>query len=103
GAFVAGEGRIEDAPVTEAHLDRIVSDTPIARPLKVVWDPGHGAPASVLPALTSRLPGEHVLINCEVDSTFPAHHPDPTQAENLVQLQEEVLRQAADLGIAFDG
>jgi phosphomannomutase len=54
-------------------------------------------------ALTARLPGRHVLLNDRIDGTFPAHHPDPTVAKNLVQLQEAVLREKADLGIAFDG
>jgi len=103
GVFVDGKGQSYDAPVTDRHIDRIVADNPIARPLKVVWDPGHGAAAVILPALTARLPGEHILINCVVDSTFPAHHPDPTQAENLAQLQETVRRERADFGIALDG
>jgi phosphomannomutase len=53
--------------------------------------------------LAGRLPGRHVLLNETIDGTFPAHHPDPTVAKNLVQLQEAVLREGADLGVAFDG
>src|SRR5690606_19815953 len=34
---------------------------------------------------------------------FPAHHPDPTVPENLVQLQEAVAAERCDLGIGFDG
>lgn len=103
GAYQSGSGRSANAPVAGRHIDRIVADNPINRSLKVVWDPGHGAPAAILPALTAALPGRHVLINCEVDSQFPAHHPDPTEPENLVQLQETVLREGADFGIALDG
>lgn len=103
GAFVDGEGRLVDAPVMDRHIDRIVQDNPAPRAMKVVWDPGHGAPAAILPALTARLPGEHILINCDVDSTFPAHHPDPTQPENLAELQDKVRETGADFGVAFDG
>jgi phosphomannomutase len=53
--------------------------------------------------LTARLPGRHILLNEMIDGTFPAHHPDPTIPENLVQLQEAVARERCDLGIAFDG
>jgi phosphomannomutase len=49
------------------------------------------------------LPGRHILINAEIDGTFPAHHPDPTVPANLVQLQAAVAREGCDLGIAFDG
>ncbi len=103
GRTVDGAGSLTDTPVMQEHIDRIVSDNPVARPMKVVWDPGHGAPAAILPDLTKRLPGEHILINCAVDSRFPAHHPDPTEAKNLAQLQAEVLRVGADFGVAFDG
>ena len=40
---------------------------------------------------------------CESDGTFPNHHPDPTVPENLRDLQAEVRRHGAELGIAFDG
>jgi phosphomannomutase len=53
--------------------------------------------------LARRLPGRHILLNERIDGTFPAHHPDPTVAKNLVQLQEAVAREGADLGVAFDG
>ncbi len=103
GRFGNGEGRTEETPVTDQHIERIVADNPVERPLKVVWDPGHGSAATILPGLTARLPGGHILINCEVDGRFPAHHPDPTQPENLVQLQKEVRERKADFGVAFDG
>jgi len=103
GEYVNGDGSFEHTPVDAPHMARIVNDNPIAAPMTVVWDPGHGAPASILPALTAMLPGTHHLINCEVDSSFPAHHPDPTKAENLAQLQGEVKRTGADIGIALDG
>ncbi|GGG49884.1 phosphomannomutase [Caldovatus sediminis] len=73
------------------------------RRLRVVWDPGNGAAGEVLKRLVARLPGEHFVINAAVDGTFPNHHPDPTVPRNLAQLIEEVAREKADLGIAFDG
>ena len=39
----------------------------------------------------------------EIDGTFPNHHPDPSQPENLAELKTLVLREGLDLGIAFDG
>ena len=53
--------------------------------------------------MTQQLPGRHTLLNSKIDGTFPAHHPDPTVAENLVQLQQAVTASRCDLGIAFDG
>jgi phosphomannomutase/phosphoglucomutase len=39
----------------------------------------------------------------EVDGTFPNHHPDPSEPENLVDLIESVRLIDADLGFALDG
>ena len=107
GAFAeAGEGRggITLHDIKPAYLDRLARDmTKTGRPPTVVWDPGNGAAAAVSEGLCERLPGRHVLINATVDGTFPNHHPDPTVPDNLVQLQEAVAREGADLGIAFDG
>jgi phosphomannomutase len=86
-----------------AYVDALRTGFSGGRPLTAVWDLGNGAAGEVVAALTSRLPGTHILINEAIDGTFPAHHPDPTVPANLVQLQEAVLAHRADLGFAFDG
>ncbi len=73
------------------------------RALTVVWDPGNGSGGDIVQRLVERLPGRHTVINGTIDGTFPAHHPDPTVAKNLVQIIAEVAKQGADLGIALDG
>ena len=73
------------------------------RLLKVVWDNGNGAAGEVLRRLVAGLPGEHTVLNGEIDGRFPAHHPDPTVPANLQQLIAEVAAQGADIGIALDG
>jgi len=40
---------------------------------------------------------------CEMDGTFPNHHPDPTVVENLETLIERVVASKASVGIAWDG
>ena len=90
--------------VEPAYLDRLMQDVETTnRPLKVVWDNGNGAAGDVLAKLVQRLPGEHIVLNGPIDGLFPAHHPDPTVAKNLVQLIAAVATHQADLGIAFDG
>jgi phosphomannomutase len=103
GAFYEGAGELATTPVHDAYVRRILRDATTATPRRIVWDPGHGAVAQVLADVTNGLPGEHHLLNAEVDGTFPAHHPDPTVPENLDQLQLAVEASQADLGIAFDG
>jgi len=73
------------------------------RKLKVVVDPGNGTGGIVGPTLLRALGHEVVEQFCELDGTFPNHHPDPTVEKNLVDLQKRVLAEKADLGIAYDG
>ncbi len=88
---------------SQAYIERLAQLGAAAPPLRVVWDCGSGAVGAVIGGLTQRLPGQHTLLNAVVDGHFPAHHPDPSVAENLRELQAAVLAQGADVGIAFDG
>ncbi len=96
-------GRVEDWVIFDDYVERIARDYDGTRPLAVAWDPGNGATGDVVSRLTATLPGRHIVINAAIDGHFPAHHPDPTVAENLVQLQETVRAHGCDVGIAFDG
>jgi phosphomannomutase len=100
----AGEGSERAVDVSADYLRRLLSDWDGGdRQLKVVWDNGNGAAGEILRRLVTTLPGEHRVLNGDIDGTFPAHHPDPTVPKNLEQLIAEVRAQGADLGIAFDG
>jgi phosphomannomutase len=103
GAWHRGSAGSERRSVFDAYVARLVEDYDGNRPLKIVWDAGNGATGDVLVALTKQLPGTHILLNETIDGTFPAHHPDPTEPKNLVQLQAAVAEHGADFGIGFDG
>ena len=99
----ARRGQVEDREVAATYTARLLADYDGTRPLHVAWDAGNGATGEVLQRLVAGLPGRHVLLNETIDGRFPAHHPDPTEPKNLVQLQETVRARGCDLGIAFDG
>jgi len=104
GDYAAGSGEIEDRPVFDAYVERLLVDyRGGGEALTVAWDAGNGAAGEAMAALTARLPGRHILLNAEIDGTFPAHHPDPTVPANLEQLIATVRAEGCDLGIAFDG
>jgi phosphomannomutase len=103
GNFESGEGFSVYCGVFEEYIDRLADDYNGKRDLKVAWDAGNGVTGPFIRALTNQIPGEHIIINAEVDGTFPNHHPDPTVPKNLVQLQNVVREEKCDLGIAFDG
>jgi phosphomannomutase len=96
-------GRVAQQHVFDDYVTRLAQDYDAARPLTVAWDCGNGATGEVVVQLVQRLSGRHILLNETIDGTFPAHHPDPTVPENLVQLQQKVAAEGCDLGIGFDG
>ena len=98
-----GVGEITIKAIRESYVARLMGDYRSGKGLKVAWDSGNGALGPAMVQLTSCLPGEHILLNEEVDGNFPAHHPDPTIPENLTQLKNTVILEKCDLGIAFDG
>jgi phosphomannomutase len=103
GAFAAGAGRVTEAPVFDAYIERLRRDYRGGRELSVVWDAGNGAAGPAMAALAVRLPGRHQLLFAEIDGTFPNHHPDPTVPANLEHLIAAVRESGAEVGIAFDG
>ena len=102
GSPAAG-GKVGRRSVCEPYIAALADAGKDLAPLKVIWDCGNGATGPAVERLVRRLPGSHLLLNEVVDGRFPNHHPDPAVAANLLQLQEAVLREGADVGIAFDG
>jgi len=103
GDIREGEGEVTSKDVVPAYIERIASDIQLDRPLKVVIDCGNGI-GGVCAADVLRAIGAEVLpLFDEVDGTFPNHHPDPSEPENLQDLIESVRLMDADLGLALDG
>jgi len=103
GEFPSGNGKYETADVCGPYLDRIASAVKLARPMRIAVDCGNGSPGAFAPKLYRRLGCEVIELFCEVDGTFPNHHPDPSKPENLKDLISELSRTDAEVGLAFDG
>jgi len=100
----SGSGReTSDASVLARYREGIIERHRLARPVKVVVDCGNGVGSLVAISTLRGLGAEVTPLFCESDGTFPNHHPDPTVPENLRDLQIEVRRTGAELGLAFDG
>lgn len=93
------DGILED----EVENSLKIAAHPEIKNFKIVADPANAMGSQYINALFEKIPGEIVKMNFELDGTFPAHQPDPLQAENLVDLQKRVLEEGADLGLAPDG
>jgi phosphomannomutase/phosphoglucomutase len=103
GEFASGTGTYRAAHVREAYLARIAGDVRLARPVPIIVDCGNGVAGSVAPELYRRLGCRVTELYCDVDGTFPNHHPDPTQPKNLRDLIARLAASDAEVGLAFDG
>jgi phosphomannomutase/phosphoglucomutase len=103
GDLAVGQGRLEQQQILQSYFQRIRDDIAIARPLKVVVDCGNGVAGVIAPQLLEAIGCEVIPLYCDVDGSFPNHHPDPGQPENLQDLIARVAAEQADLGLAFDG
>jgi phosphomannomutase / phosphoglucomutase len=98
------EGRVVPFDAVTPYLATVVQTVGRARrPLKLVVDAGNGTGGILGPKLLRALGHEVIELFCELDGTFPNHHPDPTVEKNLVDLQKKVRETGAHLGLAWDG
>ncbi|TDJ34107.1 MAG: phosphomannomutase/phosphoglucomutase [Gammaproteobacteria bacterium] len=101
--FAKGNGRYRERDIGKDYVDRVVGNINLDRPLKVVVDCGNGVGGLVAPQIFEAIGCQVIPLYCEVDGTFPNHHPDPSVLDNLRDLMMTVGRAGADLGLAFDG
>lgn len=98
-------GSVEESDITEDYATHCLTfiDTEGLRPLKIVVDAGNGMAGKMLPPIFERLPFEYDAMYFELDGSFPNHPPNPIEPENMEELQERVVAEGADFGVAFDG
>ena len=101
--YETGEGSEASYDILTKYKRMIASKIDIKKPMKVVMDCGNAAGAICAPEIFKNLNVELTELYCDVDGTFPNHHPDPTVKENLVDLISLVKQGSYDIGLAFDG
>ena len=98
-------GALSTRHILPAYLDKVLSfiDASIVAPFNVVLDAGSGMAGLVGPPLFDRLPCRTTRLCFEIDGTFPNHEANPLIEENRRDITDAVVRQKADIGIAWDG
>lgn len=97
------KGSIAKKDVLNEYINYVLQKIKLKRPLKLILDSGNGTCGTIPEKIFSRLGCTVKTIFAEPDGTFPNHAPDPHDEKNLVSLQKEVLKNHADLGLAYDG
>ncbi len=103
GDLACGQGVRSEQLIADSYLQRILGDIALGKKMRIGIDCGNGVAGAVAPELFRQLGCEVVEFFCEVDGTFPNHHPDPSKVENMQDLIAAVKSQQLDIGLAFDG
>ncbi|MFM8761027.1 MAG: phosphomannomutase/phosphoglucomutase, partial [Polynucleobacter victoriensis] len=101
--FASGQGTCSEQNIFPEYLQRIVGDVKLKRKIKISVDCGNGVGGAFAGKLFRELGCEVEELFCEVDGTFPNHHPDPAHLENLQDLIKNLQTTDNELGLAFDG
>ena len=103
--FPAGKqrGTLSEESFLPRYIDCLVDGIQLKKSYKIIVDSGNGVTGICAPEVYRRLGCEVTELFCEVDGSFPNHHPDPGNPKNLVEAQNKVNDIKADAGFAFDG
>jgi phosphomannomutase/phosphoglucomutase len=103
GNIDSGDGTYQQRDLIPSYIDTITSDIQLARPLNIAVDCGNGVAGVLAVELFRKLGCTITELYCDVDGTFPNHHPDPSKPENLDDIKKAIADNSLDLGLAFDG
>jgi len=100
-----GGGRFEEVSITDEFHQAVMRfiEPERVKPLRVVVDGGNGMAGPMVGPLLERLGLDLIEAYWSPDGEFPDHEPNPLLEENREFIMGEVVRQRADLGIAWDG
>jgi len=103
--FYEGKGSVNYIDIKEDYIKLITNSISLGdRKLKIVYDCGNGTTSIIVRDLFNKIPNiEWIGLFDTSDPDFPNHHPDPSVEDNLEALKQKVIKEKADLGIAFDG
>jgi len=101
----AGKGSLRSHNILPQYIEKVLSfiDPSIVKPFTTVLDAGSGMAGLVAPTLFDRLPCRTTRLCFNIDGSFPNHEANPLIEENRQDITAEVLKQRADVGIAWDG
>ena len=103
GEFAKGNGAVTPYDIVSDYTRYLEENIDISKPLDVAVDAGNGTAGFIAVPVMRALGCKVKEFYCEVDGTFPNHHPDPTLPENLTDLIAEVTGSDTPIGLAYDG
>lgn len=96
---------LKEEDVLDAYCEAVLDNTGIRdfKGLNLVIDCANGMGGYILPALCKKIGSDPIRLYWRLDGSFPNHEANPLKTETLLALQDRVVDEKADLGVAFDG
>ena len=89
--------------ILQKYINDILDDIRIKSTLKICIDCGNGITGAITRKVFDSLNLDFDIIHENVDGNFPNHPPDPTNEKNLSDLKDNIMKNNADIGFAYDG
>ncbi len=102
---LASGGKRKSVDIFDAYIQHILGYVDAAKleSLKLVVNPGNGCAGIASDGLEAHLPFKLIKVHNEPDGTFPNGIPNPMLEENQAVTAQAVVKNKADMGIAWDG
>jgi len=99
--FHEGHGFEKKYDITNDYIEAIKNHIHLKRPMKIVIDCGNGVAGAYARKIYESIGCSVEELFCDVDGTFPNHHPDPSEPHNLNDVID-VLSRNPNATIIFD-
>lgn len=103
GKFPQSKGSLTKYNLWPEYLARITQSVKLKKKLKIVVDCGNGTTGLFVKEFFEKLGCKMIGLYTKSDGSFPNHPPYPQKVEFYQKLIETVIKEKADLGLAFDG
>jgi phosphomannomutase len=96
---------LDEVNVLDAYTDAVLDNAGIRSfgDLRIVVDCANGMGGYILPSIFEKVGNKPVRLYWRLDGRFPNHEANPLKTETLLALQDRVVDERADIGVAFDG
>jgi phosphomannomutase len=102
--YAPSAGSYYQFSVRKRYIDKLSTFVHNPKPLKIAVDAGNGMVGDEVSALFKKFPQWNLIgMYMNPDGSFPNHVANPLIQENTTDLQNRVLEEKADIGVAFDG
>ncbi len=103
-AKYSSESQYKQIDYMEQYIDHLAKFVHKPQRMNIAVDVGNGIAGPEVTALYEKFPAWNLIpMYMNPDGSFPHHVANPLIESNTVDLQKEVVRINADIGVAFDG